>query len=72
MLLFTPKIAKFGYIHLCFIADIFSEVMNHICAKVHTNTLNDMNTTNNFKFLVIFAQSFDILPKISKFWTSSH
>ena len=24
MLLFTPKIAKFGYIHLSFIADIFS------------------------------------------------
>ena len=63
MLLFTPKIAKFGYIHLNFIADIFSWVMNHICAKFHTNTLNDMNTTNNFQFLVIFAQSFDILPK---------
>ena len=24
MLIFTPKIAKFGYIHLSFIADIFS------------------------------------------------
>ena len=37
--------------------------MNHICAKFHTNTLNDMDPTINFQFLVIFAQSFDILPK---------
>ena len=63
MLLFTPEIARFGYIHLSFIADIFSLVMNHICAKFHTNALKNMNTTNNSQFLVIFAQFFNILPQ---------
>ena len=37
--------------------------MNHICAKYHTIALKDMNTTNNFQFLVIFAQYFNILPQ---------
>ena len=72
MLLFTPKIAKFGYIHLSFIADIFSYVMNSICAKFHTNALKDMNTTNNFQFLVIFVQYFNILPQNKQILDSSH
>ena len=37
--------------------------MNYICSKCHTNALKDMNTTNNFQFLVIFAKSFNILPQ---------
>ena len=46
--------------------------MNYYCAKFNTNISTNMDTTNIFPFLSIFAQNFTIPPqKKIKFWTYS-
>ena len=50
--------------------------MNYYCAKLYTNISTNMDTTNIFQFLSIFAQNFYYSPpppqkKKSKFWTYS-
>ena len=36
--------------------------MNYYCAKFYTNTSTNMDTTNIFQFLSIFAQNYTIFP----------
>ena len=36
--------------------------MNYHCAKIYTNILTNMDTTNIFPFLSIFAQNFNYPP----------
>ena len=36
--------------------------MNYYCAKLYTNTSTNMDTTNIFEFLSIFAQHFYYFP----------
>ena len=44
--------------------------MKYNCAKLYTNISTNMDTTNIFQFLSIFAQNFYYFPpKKSKFWT---
>ena len=43
--------------------------MNHYCAKFYTNISTNMDTTNIFQFLSIFAQNFYYFsPQKSNFW----
>ena len=45
--------------------------MNYYCANFYTNISTNMDTTNIFKFLSIFAQNFYCFPQKIKFWTYS-
>ena len=52
--------AYFGLMQLCFIAYTLIKDMNYHCAKFYTNMSTNMDSTNIFPFLVIFAQNFTI------------
>ena len=40
--------------------------MNYYCAQFYTNISTNMDTTNIFKFLSIFAQNFNYYPPPQK------
>ena len=50
--------ANFGLMQLCFIAYTLFKDMNYHCAKFYTNMSTNMDSTNIFPFLMIFAQNF--------------
>ena len=48
---------------LCLIAYTFIKDMNYHCAKFYTNMSTNMDYTNIFQFLAIFAQKFYYFTK---------
>ena len=48
--------ANFGLMQLCLIAYTLIKDMNYYCAKFYTNKSTNMDSTNIFQFLAIFAQ----------------
>ena len=55
---FTKKWLFFGLFQLGIIDFIFIQDMNYYGAKFYTNISTDMDTTNIFQFLAIFAKNF--------------
>ena len=61
--LFCPKMYLSGYIQPDTIAYILHKVMDYPRANCYTIWLSNINTTNIFQFLAIFAKNFAILPQ---------
>ena len=55
--------SNFGYIKLCTIAYILYKVMDYPSANLYTIWSLNINSTNIFQFLAIFAWKWTILPK---------
>ena len=64
--------ANFGLMQLCLIAYTLIKDMNYHCAKFDTNMSTNMDSTNIFQFLTIFAHNFYYFTKqIANFGTYS-
>ena len=60
--------ADFGLIHFGMIAHVFIQDMKYQWAKLYTNILTNMDSTNIFPFLAIFSIVFLLFyPKIANF-----
>ena len=55
--------SNLGYIKPCTIAYILYKIMDYSCANLNTIWSLNINSTNIFQFLVIFALNLAILPQ---------
>ena len=60
--LFCLKMSNLIYVNPCIIAYILFKVMDYPCANLYTIWSLNINSTNIFQFLAIFAQKWTILP----------
>ena len=68
--------ANFGLMQLCLIAYTLIKDMNYHCAKFYTNMSTNMDSTNIFQFLAIFAQKFyyftENIANFGTYFASNH